>query len=109
MSVGMARKKDLCVRKKRLLSEFESQGIPYRAAKIDREAVLYRKLRNYDIEISGASHRRPFSVYVWALQNERHPVYTVENHDIQSKDIPAAAAVINALAEKYEEAPAHEF
>lgn len=104
----MKMKGKLCARKQRLLNYFEERGLPYTAATIDREPVVYRKLKDYDIEISGGSYQRPFLVYVWALQNGHRPAYTVAAYTVPSEDIPSAAAEINAIVEEYKEAPAHD-
>lgn len=97
----------LCARKQRLLDYFERIGEPYTVATIDREPVVYRKLENYDLEISGGSYQRPFRVYVWALQNKKRPVFTVADYTVQSGDIPSAAAEISAVVKKYEGAAAY--
>ena len=108
MSVCIATKSSLCDSKRRLLNYFEDQGLPYMVARIDRDSVLYRHLNNYDIEIRGGYDGDPFYVYVWALQGKRHPMYTVADYSIHSKNISAAAAQIHAIAEEYIRRPAHE-
>ena len=93
----------LCTRKRRLLDYFEQQGLPYTVTTIDREPVVYRKLKNHDIEISGGSYQRPFYVYVWELTSDGRPTHTVAAYTVLSGDIPSAAKEIDSIAEKYEE------
>ena len=108
MSKGSNARRFLCVRKRRLRDHFEKMKLPYTAEPIDRETVLYRHLNNYDIEISGGSHKRPFYIYVWALWKKRAPMYIESAYTIPSKDIASAATEIHAIAEEYIRRPAHE-
>ena len=92
-------------RKKRLLAHFQSCELPYTAEVIDHEDVVYRKIDGFDFEISGGSCRRPFTVYVWELNRVGGTREIVDTYDVQSTDIPAAAAEIERIVAKYEEAP----
>ena len=95
----------LSSRGKLLLSYFQAKKQPYTATVIDHELVVYRKIDGFDFEISGGSYRRPFTVYVWELNRDEAPRRIVDKYLVQSIDIPAAAAEIERIVAKYEEAP----
>ena len=92
-------------RKKMLLAHFQIMKQPYTATVIDSEPVVYRKIDGFDFEISGGLYRRPFTVYVWELGKGGAPRRIVDKYPVQSIDIPAAAAEIERIVAKYEEAP----
>ena len=87
---------NLTPRKEQLLEHFRRQRHPYSVKIIDGEPVVYRLEATFDVEIS-QSKQSPFRVFIWG----RHPMEIVRCWDIQSRDIPAAAAEIDRFVEDY--------
>ena len=87
---------ELSTRKKQLLKCFKELGRPYSVKTIDGEPVVYRLEETFDVEIS-QSKQSPFRVFIWG----RHPMEIVRCRDVQSRDIPAAAAEIDRFVEDY--------
>lgn len=83
--------RELCPRKRRLLEELNRRGGGYNARMIDMEPVLYKKLENVDLELSGGYCRRSFKLYVWQLSPSGYPQYIRERFEISSSDISKAA------------------
>ena len=91
---------NLTPRKGQLLEYFSRQRRPYSVKTIDGEPVVYRLEKNFDVEIS-QSKRSPFYVYIWSLGESGRPLEIVRRQEVQSRDIPAAAAEIDRLVAKY--------
>ena len=86
--------------KEQLLEQFRRQRHPYSAKTIDGEPVVYRLEKNFDVEISQGK-RSPFYVYIWSLGESGRPLEIVRRQEVQSRDIPAAAAEIDRFVEDY--------
>lgn len=96
----MSKKVHLCTRKQRLLDYLTNGERDYSKEWIDLEGVVYTKpSEKFDIEVSGGSYTRPFTVYVWALSGGKR---IATHRKVQSEDIPAAAAAIEAIAQECE-------